>query len=166
MSYFAFNLMLAIFWMFMTGAFSTGGFLVGFLIGFAGLAFSRHVLGSGGYVRGVIGIFRLVAVFLRELVIANLQLARDILRPVPPFQPGFLAVDVRDLPPLETVLLGNMISLTPGTLTVDASEDGNILYVHTVYAQDPAKAREGFRLFADLIHDAFGGEPDLPNGAE
>jgi multicomponent Na+:H+ antiporter subunit E len=160
MTYFAFNLLLAIFWMFMTGAFSVLGFAVGFVIGFAGLAFSRHVLGSGRYIRNVLGLFRLILVFLYELVVANMQLARDILRPVPPFQPGFLAFDVRDLPPMETVLLGNMISLTPGTLTVDASDDGYTLYIHTVYAQDPEKARRGFRMFADLIHGAFGGEED------
>jgi multicomponent Na+:H+ antiporter subunit E len=160
MTYFAFNLLLAIFWMFMTGAFSVLGFAVGFVIGFVGLAFSRHVLGSGRYIRNVLGLFRLILVFLYELVVANMQLARDILRPVPPFQPGFLAFDVRDLPPMETVLLGNMISLTPGTLTVDASDDGYTLYIHTVYAQDPEKARRGFRMFADLIHGAFGGEED------
>lgn len=158
MSYFAFNLLLAIFWMFMTGNFSILGFLVGFVIGFVGLAFSRHVLGSGRYIRNVFGLFHLLIVFAFELVVANLHLARDILRPVPLFQPGFLSFDVRDLPPLETVLLGNMISLTPGTLTVDASEDGYTLYVHTVYAQDPEKARRGFRKFADLIHGAVGTE--------
>jgi multicomponent Na+:H+ antiporter subunit E len=162
MSYFAFNLLLAIFWMFMTGNFSILGFVVGFVIGFAGLAFSRHVLGSGRYIRNAFGVFRLVAVFAYELVVANMQLARDILRPVPPFQPGFLSFDVRDLPPLETVLLGNMISLTPGTLTVDASEDGYTLYIHTVYAQDPEQARRGFRKFADLIHGAVGTENHVP----
>jgi multicomponent Na+:H+ antiporter subunit E len=164
MSYFAFNLLLAIFWMFMTGNFSILGFLVGFVIGFVGLGFSRHVLGSGQYVRNVFGLFRLIAAFAYELVVANLHLARDILRPVPGFQPGFLSFDVRDLPPLETVLLGNMISLTPGTLTVDASDDGNTLYIHTVYAQDPEKARRGFRKFADLIHGAIGTEEPEPVG--
>jgi multicomponent Na+:H+ antiporter subunit E len=160
MSYFAFNLLLAIFWMFMTGNFSVLGFLAGFVIGFVGLTFSRHVLGSARYVSNVAGLFRLIRVFLYELVVANVQLARDILRPVPPFQPGFLAFEVGDLPPLETVLLGNMISLTPGTLTVDASDDGTMLYIHTVYAQDPEKALRGFRMFADLIHGAIGtGDP-------
>jgi multicomponent Na+:H+ antiporter subunit E len=156
MSYFAFNLLLAIFWVFMTGNFSLLGFVAGFVIGFVGLWFGRHVIGSGQYTRNMVGVFRLVSVFLYELVVANVHLAQDILRREPRFQPGFLAFDVRDLPPLETVMLGNMISLTPGTLTVDASEDGGMLYIHTVYAQDPERARRGFRKFADLIHGAVG----------
>ncbi|CAN5736901.1 Na+/H+ antiporter subunit E [soil metagenome] len=162
MSYLAFNLLLAIVWMFLTGNLSVGGFIVGFIVGFIGLAFSRHVLGSGNYIRGVAGIFRLLAVFLYELIVANLQLARDILRPVPPFKPGFISFDVRDLPPLETVLLANMISLTPGTVTVDSDDDGFTLYIHTVYAQDPEKIRQGIRNFANLIHGALGGEPYDP----
>jgi multicomponent Na+:H+ antiporter subunit E len=162
-SYFAFNLLLAIVWMFLSGALSIGGFFVGIVVGFIGLAFSRHVIGSGQYVRGVLGVFRLVSVFSYELVVANLQLARDILRPVPPFKPGFVAFDVRDLPPLETVLLANMISLTPGTLTVDSDDDGFTLYIHGVYTQDPAELQRGFRRFANLIHGALGGDPYYPD---
>jgi multicomponent Na+:H+ antiporter subunit E len=162
MSYFALNLLLAIVWTFLTGNLSVEGFIVGYVMGFIGLMFSRHVLGSGRYVRGVIGIFRLLAVFVYELVVANLLLARDILRPVPPFKPGFVSFDVRDLPPLETVLLANMISLTPGTVTVDSDDDGSTLYVHTVYAQHPERIRAGFRKFANLIHGALGGEAFYP----
>jgi multicomponent Na+:H+ antiporter subunit E len=162
MSYFALNLLLAIVWMFLTGTLSIGGFLVGYVVGFLGLAFSRHVLASGAYVRGTLGIFRLLGVFIYEMIVANLQLARDILRPAPPFKPGFISFDVRDLPPVETVLLANMISLTPGTVTVDSDDDGYTLYIHTVYAQDPERVRRSCRKFANLIHGAMGGEPYYP----
>jgi multicomponent Na+:H+ antiporter subunit E len=162
MSYFALNLLLAFVWMFLYGDFSIGSFLVGFAIGYLALLFSRSFLGNDQYVRSIQGIVRLVAIFLYELVVANLQLARDILRPVPPFKPGFISFNVRDLPPTETVLLANMISLTPGTLTVDSDDDGHTLYIHSVYAQDPEKLRRGFRKFANLIHGAVGGEPYYP----
>jgi multicomponent Na+:H+ antiporter subunit E len=156
-SYFALNLMLALVWMFLTGTFEVGSFLVGFVIGFLGIAFGRQVLESDRYVSAAGGIVRLIAVFSYELIVANLQLARDILRPVPRFKPGFIAFDVRDLPPLETVLLANMISLTPGTVTVDSDDEGFTLYIHTVYAQNPDEIRAGCRKFADLIHGALGG---------
>jgi multicomponent Na+:H+ antiporter subunit E len=156
MSYFALNLMLALVWMFLTGAFEVGSFLVGFVFGFVAIAFGRQVLESESYVRAARGIVRLLLVFVYELVVANLQLARDILSPAQRFKPGFIAFDVRDLPPLETVLLANMISLTPGTVTVDSDDDGFTLYIHTVYAQDPDSIRAGCRKFADLIHGAVG----------
>lgn len=159
MGYLALNLVLALVWMFLSGGFTIGNLVVGLVVGYLGLAAGQPVLGSRRYVRGVVGSVKLVAVFLYELVVANLQLARDILRPVPPFEPGFVAFDVRDLPPVETVLLANMISLTPGTLTVDADDEAATLYVHSLYARDPERLREGFRAFADLIHGATGEPP-------
>jgi multicomponent Na+:H+ antiporter subunit E len=159
MGYFPLNLVLALVWMLLTGGFTLGNLLVGFAVGYAGLVVARPFVGSGRYVRSVQGSSKLVAVFLYELVYANILLARDILRPVPPFRPGFLAFDVRDLTPVQTVLLANMISLTPGTLTVDTDDVGETLYVHGLYAEDPERIRRGLRSFSDLIRGASGREP-------
>jgi multicomponent Na+:H+ antiporter subunit E len=164
-SYLALNLLLAIVWMFLYGDFSIMSLAVGFLVGLVGITFSRPVLGSDRYLRSVMGVFRLAAGFTRELVLANVQLARDILRPDPPFRPGFLRFDIRDLGPTETVLLANLVSLTPGTVTVDVDDQGYTLYVHTLYAQDPAAVRRDIRRLANLIHGATGSDP-LPEKEE
>jgi len=37
---------------------------------------------------------------------------------------------------LEITLLANLISLTPGTLSLDVSENGEFLFVHTMYVHD------------------------------
>jgi multicomponent Na+:H+ antiporter subunit E len=150
-SFFAVNLLLAFVWMFLTGTFSIGNVAVGFVLGFLTLWLLRPVLGTRGYVRGGFGIGRLVVVYLFELFIAAVQLARDILRPNPPIRGGFLHYDASHLSPGKTVLLSNMLSLTPGTLTVDIDDDGDVLYIHTVYAHDIDKIRRGLDLFADLI---------------
>jgi multicomponent Na+:H+ antiporter subunit E len=159
MGYFPLNLVLALVWMLLTGGFTLGNLLIGFAVGYGGLVLARPFVGSGRYVRSVQGSTKLVVVFLSELVLANILLARDILRPVPPFRPGFLAFDVRDLTPVQTVLLANMISLTPGTLTVDTDDLGETLYVHGLYADDPERFRRGLRSFSDLIRAASGHEP-------
>jgi multicomponent Na+:H+ antiporter subunit E len=158
MSHFALNLVLAIVWMLLFASFTFANFLAGFIAGFFGLVFAQPVLGSRRYVRAVIGIGRLIAVFFYELVVANLQLARDILRPQPDFHPGFVAFDARGLTPSETVLLALMISLTPGTLSVDTDDRGETLYIHSLYTRDLAALQSGFRRFADLIHGAQGYE--------
>jgi multicomponent Na+:H+ antiporter subunit E len=151
MSYLALNLLLALVWMFLSGTFSVGGLIAGFAIGFLSLAILQPVVGSRGYVQGVFGVMRLLVIYLIELFIAAVQLARDILRPDPPIRGGFLQYDASHLSPGKTVLLSNMLSLTPGTLTVDIDDDGDILYIHTVYAHDIDKTRRGIDLFADLI---------------
>lgn len=158
MSFLALNLMLGLIWMFLTGTVSIPNLLVGVIAGFVAIAALRPVLGSARYVRAVGGTLRLLVGFARELVVANLHLARDVLRPVPPFCPGFVAFDASDLPPIETVFLANLVSLTPGTLTVDADDEGKTLYIHALYADDPDRIRADVRRLANLIHAALGAE--------
>jgi multicomponent Na+:H+ antiporter subunit E len=166
LSYFALNLLLAILWLFLWGDFSFPTFAIGLLVGFAAISLPRTVLGSGRYVRSVVGVVRLFVGFFRELVLANVQLARDILRPVPPFRPGFIAFDIRDLGPTETVFLANLISLTPGTLSVDSDDEGFTLYIHSVYAEDPEETRRSIRRLANLVHGALGQDPLFPAAPE
>jgi hypothetical protein len=120
----------------------------GFVAGFIGLAFAQPVLGSGEYVRGL----RHLPPRRRLLLRAGArQPAAGARHPAPGdavFQPGFVKFDARGLQPTETVLLGLMISLTPGTLCVDATGRRQDAHIHSLYAQDPAKLQRGFRSFA------------------
>jgi multicomponent Na+:H+ antiporter subunit E len=161
--YLTLNLLLAIVWMLLRADFSIGGLLGGFLVGFIAIGFGRVASGSSAYVRATCGLVMLSLGFLRELVISNLQLARDLLRPHPPFRPGFVRFPVADLRPPETVLLANLISLTPGTVTVDIREDGTELVVHSLYAGDPERMRRALRRLADLVRTAVGAPaPNVP----
>ncbi|MEW5931251.1 MAG: Na+/H+ antiporter subunit E [Gemmatimonadota bacterium] len=162
MSFLALNLLLALVWTFLLGDLSFAGLATGFVVGFGAITLSRPLLGSRRYVRAVLGTVRLLAGFTRELVLANLHLARDILRPTPPFRPGFVRYDARDLGPRETVLLANLVSLTPGTVTVDVDDAGDTLYLHTLYAGDPREVRAGVRRLADLVRAATGHDPVPP----
>jgi multicomponent Na+:H+ antiporter subunit E len=156
-TYLALNLLLAIVWMFLWGAFSFGGFLFGLVVGYLVLFGAQPFLASGRYIRGTIGSVVLIGVFLYDLVIANLQLAREILRPHPDLKPAVYALHVPELTAGQSVLLGNMISLTPGTLTVDNDRDAQTLYIHTIFATRPEATMEGARKFARLIVRASGG---------
>lgn len=160
MSYFALNLLLAVMWMLLTGSFSLFGLGVGLLVGFGAISAGRSVIGSRRYVRAVLGTGRLLLGFVRELVTANFQLARDILRPTPPFAPGFLSFDVRHLSRSKTVAFSNLVSLTPGTVSVDLDDEGFTLYVHTLYAHDPDATRAGLQRLANLVHGATGDDPN------
>jgi multicomponent Na+:H+ antiporter subunit E len=68
--------------------------------------------------------------FLRELVKSNLNLARIVLSPALPLNPGIVKVRTRLKSRMGRLLLANSITLTPGTLTVDI--DGEWLYIHWV----------------------------------
>lgn len=77
--------------------------------------------------------------FIKELIMASLKVAYDILTPKFLLKPGIVAFPLSAKTDLEITLLANMISLTPGTLSIAVSEDRKILYIHSLYITDGKK---------------------------
>jgi multicomponent Na+:H+ antiporter subunit E len=71
--------------------------------------------------------------FLYELVKANLQVAYEVMTPNYNMTPGIVKVPLDVKSNLEITFLANLISLTPGTLSLDVSDDKKVLYVHSMY---------------------------------
>lgn len=73
---------------------------------------------------------------LMDIVIANMQVAVLILGPLKRMQPGFVAVPLDITQKLPITLLANTVSLTPGTVSCDVSEDHCWLYIHALNLVD------------------------------
>jgi len=82
----------------------------------------------------------LVGRVLGDIVAANLVVARQILGPTSRLRPGFLEVplDLRD--PFPATLLGSIVSLTPGTVSVDIDRERWVLLVHALHVEDASAA--------------------------
>lgn len=133
------NLFLALIWGALQGEFSPAAFLQGFVLGYIILWTARRALNSDAYFRTVGALLRLLGYFIRELIVANLQLARKVLTPgLADIRPGFVAVPIDLRSNAAITLLANMLSLTPGTLAVDVSSDHRTLYLHVLDAGDVA----------------------------
>lgn len=76
--------------------------------------------------------FRYFLLVLMDIVIANMQVAVLILGPLKKMQPGFVAVPLDIKGNLPITLLASTVSLTPGTVSCDVSEDHCWLYVHAL----------------------------------
>ena len=152
MNFFALNLVLALVWTFLTGSFTIANLLFGLGVGYGIIAVAEPYLGSRSYLRSVIGLKLFVWRFLKEIVVANIQLARDLLRPTLPFVPGIVRYETRGLNQAEVAVLANMISLTPGTLSMDTDAAGKVIYIHSVYAHDREALLRSFDTLASLIH--------------
>ncbi len=105
-----------------------------------------------------------VAVFLKELATANIDVAYRVLAPSMPIKPGVVVVPLRVKTDGAITTIANSITLTPGTLTMDYNEDANILYVHSIDARDPDAIVEPIRTweeYALVIFDEEGkpGDP-------
>jgi multicomponent Na+:H+ antiporter subunit E len=160
LGFFALHLLLTLLWMALMG---WGGaqVLAGLAIGFLAISLSARLFGSAAYARSVWAVMLLIALFLFSLIKSNLQLARDILRRTPRFAPAILAFDISSLGLVHIGLLINLVSLTPGTLSIDIDGSGKILYVHTLYFQDQPKARGDIRRYSALL-EVIAGAPSVP----
>ncbi len=141
MNTFLLNVLLAIAWAALSGEFSPNSLIFGFLLGFVILWLT--VRSERGYFHKVPLVIGFVFFFLYELTKANLNMARIVLSPKPDLKPGVIAVPV-DLPNDAAItLLVNLITLTPGTLGLDVSNDKKIIYVHALDARNV----EAFRAY-------------------
>lgn len=74
-----------------------------------------------------------IGLFVWKLVLANLDVARRVLSPRIPLNPGVVAVPTELRSSIGKLVLANSITLTPGTLTLDVEKD--VLYVHWIDVQ-------------------------------
>lgn len=132
---FLWNIILALVWAALYGEFTPQNLIVGFAIGYALLWMMQPVVGRSVYFLKVRQVLGLSGFFLWELVLANLRVAYDILTPRYYMRPGVIAVPLDARTDVEITLLANLITLTPGTLSLDVSADRRVLYIHVMYIE-------------------------------
>jgi multicomponent K+:H+ antiporter subunit E len=81
---------------------------------------------------------QLALVVLWDIVMSNIVLARRILGPEPAIRPRFVWVPLSIRDPHGIVTLAGIITMTPGTLSSDLSEDRRWLLVHAFNVEDEA----------------------------
>ena len=134
MNAFSWNLVLALIWASVSGEFSLFTLTVGFVLGYLILGFAlRDVPGFAQYGRKVPKVLLLLLLFLRDLVLSNLRVAYDVLTPTHYMNPAVVAIPLDAKTEGAITILANMISLTPGTLSMDVSSDRKVLYLHVMY---------------------------------
>ena len=137
MNAFVVNVVLAFAWAAMTGEFSLASLMTGAVLGFFALWLSAPLTGIERlYFVRAFRIVRLAAFFVYELVMSSVRVAWDVIRPFPRNKPALVEVPLDVKSDIEILLLTNLISLTPGTLSVDVSEDRGTLLVHAMFADD------------------------------
>jgi multicomponent Na+:H+ antiporter subunit E len=134
---FLFNVVLAVIWALLMGSIDLPNLVVGFLLGYAVLWLAQPVLGATGYFRRGPQALRFLAYFIKEVLISNLLVAREVLSWRPRRRPAVIAVPLDARTDAEITLLAVVVTLTPGSLSLDVSEDRSKLYVHTMFLETP-----------------------------
>ena len=139
------TVLLSLAWMALTGDWSLPAAVFSLALGWLLLRLARP-LGGQGFRR--VRISRLpgfLLFFLKELVVANLQVAAAVVAPARRLRPAIVAIPLRLEGDAEIALLANLISLTPGTLSLDVSPDRRTLYVHAMATASPDELRREIR---------------------
>ena len=130
------NLLLAFAWAAMTGAFSLLNVVFGFVLGGICLSLIRNQAGAMSHFVRLILAVELAVIFVLELVKSSVNVAIIVLSPGRVLQPAIIAYPLEVKSDAEITLLANLITLTPGTLSIDVSDDASTLYVHAIDAPD------------------------------
>lgn len=139
------NLVLMLVWSALTGDYSATNFVFGFLLSFFLMWLINLSEADNKYFTTIPKLILFILYFLKELVKANLEVAYEVITPRLNMKPGIIAVPLTAQTDLEITLLANLITLTPGTLSVDVSDDKKVLYVHAMYITDKASFIAGIK---------------------
>lgn len=137
------NLFISLLWPTLNGEYSLGALFTGFLLGFGVLTIVTPNYGKFFFYGATFGFYVLWSILQSNLKLAGLVL-RASFAPTPSLRPGIVAVPLTITDPFERTLLASIITLTPGTLSMDLGRKNgrDVLYVHTVSLANPEEFRK------------------------
>ncbi|MFS0726028.1 Na+/H+ antiporter subunit E [Paenibacillus sp. 1P07SE] len=130
------NLGIAAAWMLLRNSFTFGDALMGFLAGLLVALLVARWRGHKMYTSRVWAAWLLLVVLIREIAIANWVVMKIVLRPKLNITPAILEVPTRLESSLERALFAACITLTPGSLSMEFSREGDRIFVHYLDVQD------------------------------
>lgn len=145
MNLFVLNTAFAMVFVALMGGGRLGTFLFGFALGYVVLWITKPLYPQTPYFRKFPKAVNLVFYFLKELAVSNLKVLWDVITPKHINRPGIIGVPLAAKTDLEIFLVANLLSLTPGTLSVDLSEDRQTLFVHVMFLDDVETTRSAIK---------------------
>lgn len=139
---FVWNIILSLFWGAMTETFSPTQFVIGFVLGYFILWFTQPLLGQTRYFEKIPNMIGFILYFIWEMVLSGFRVGYYIVMPINRMKPGIVAVPLEIQSDVEILLLGTIITLTPGSVCLNLSDDKQVMYIHTLHLDDPEMIRE------------------------
>lgn len=138
MNFLFLTLVLALGWAVATGSFTVPALLFGAAIAGLALFVIRDRVERPGLLRRAARLLSLGGFFLKELLVSAVRVAILVARPDMHrhLSPGIVAYPLTVTRDADIALLANLVTLTPGTLTIDVSDDRRFLYVHAISFAD------------------------------
>lgn len=158
------GLAFGVLWVFVRGVDPTayavaGQFLLGLVVGVPIAYLFRRLYSEGidfrGSLRSIPAAALYVLAFSREVVVANVDVARRVLAPDMPIEPEVILIPLRVQTDLGVTTIANSITITPGTITLDHDPTENALFVHVIDGRDPEAIVDPIRTWEDYALEIF-----------
>jgi multicomponent K+:H+ antiporter subunit E len=133
------TLALLIIWLFLANTISPGHILLGGLLGIIIPWFTNRFWPERPKIIKPVRLLHFFFfTFLSDIIVANISVVKLILQPdISRLNSGFIQVPLEIKDPMVVTILASIISLTPGTVTAEVSEDQRSLIVHGLDIPDP-----------------------------
>ncbi|MEY1556333.1 Na+/H+ antiporter subunit E [Yoonia sp. R2331] len=90
--------------------------------------------------------FSYALVVIWDIIVANVQVAWIVLTvPNDKLKPAWIAIPLDLVQPEAITVLAGTITLTPGTVSADLSDEGHSLLVHVLHTDDPDAVRDDIK---------------------
>jgi multicomponent Na+:H+ antiporter subunit E len=136
------NFALALAWCALAGRLTLVDLVVGFAIGYGLLGWLVPSDAARRYAQKWPHVLVFLANYAVEVIVSSLRIAWEVITPVPRRRPGIIRVPLEVKTDTEIAVLANLITFTPGTVTLDISEDRTSMYVHDMFIDHPKASRE------------------------
>lgn len=136
---FSLNLIITLAWIGLSQDFNLLNLLIGFGIGYGFLIVISWNFEDRRYFEKIPLFVFFVIFYVYELVRSTLEVAWDVLTPRDLTRPGIVRVPLDISSEFQIALLMNLITFTPGSVSVELSEDKKFLYVHGMFIHDKTK---------------------------
>ncbi len=148
---------LLLFWLWLNNTVEPGHVLLGALLGWVLPLLTRRFWPERESVSRAWRLLPFAGVVFADIVTANLRVARAVLSPADRLRPGFVRVPLDLRSDLGIAVLANTVSLTPGTLSADLTEDRRELLLHYLDERDPqALVADVKRRYERRLQEIFG----------
>lgn len=126
------SLLLLIVWLLMNNSMSPGQIMLGLIFALLIPLGTSSMRKNQPTLKKPLSAAKYLLMLMGDIIVSNVEVAIQVLGPVRKISPGFIAVPLDITQDLPITLLASSISLTPGTVSIEVSEDKRWLYVHVL----------------------------------
>ena len=156
--YFRWVMLLALAYLTLTSNLELSNIVVGLLLATGVVALVRPTprpTTRRNFARSTVALIRYIVNLIRDLTVSGIQVARLVLSPSLPIQPGIIAIPAETETDLGLALATHAVTLTPGELVVEI-DDNHVMYTHALDAtRAEAHVKGALKLQRELLDDIF-----------